>query len=153
MSINSKLSDLYQQYRKSDEHFVVGGVINEAIYENANVKVLMLLKEVNDKEQAENWSLVDLIQKQLCDQSFLPVWRRVGEWNSGLQQGFPSLYGHLSDLNLGLQCLATTNLKKSGGGGESNYAEIREHAMSNKMLWTNEIEIMKPEIGSMRRNI
>ncbi|MEK3720580.1 hypothetical protein [Paenibacillus sp. FSL H8-0034] len=146
MSINSKLSDLYHQYIKPDEHFVAGGVVDEADYENANVKVLMLFKEVNDKGQKENWSLVDLIQQQLNDQSFLPMWKRVGEWNCGLQVGFPQYSTASYNMNLGLQWLATTNLKKSGGGGQSNYAVIREHAINNVVLWTSEIEIMKPEL-------
>lgn len=151
MSINQELDVLYQQWLRPNEQFVKGGVVDEDMYEDCAVKVLMLLKEVNDPEQTENWSLVTLIQDQIQNLKFYPVWERVGEWSFGLLQGFPhyqKIIGSYREYNIseGLLNIATTNLKKSGGAVESDLEVIRKHAMDNKELWTSEIEIIRPDI-------
>jgi hypothetical protein len=43
-----------------------------------------------------------------------------------------------ANISEGLLNIVTTNLKKSGGTGESAYEVIRKHAVDNKKeLWTN----------------
>ena len=49
-----------------------------------------------------------------------------------------------SRLYEGLKLFATTNLKKSGGSGQSNYNEILEHARLNSEEWMKEIETLNP---------
>lgn len=151
MSINQELDNLYKKWIRPNEQFVKGGVVDEAMYDSSEVKVLMLLKEVNDPEQEENWSLITLIQDQIHNLKFYPVWERVGEWSFGIGQGFPpyqKIVGSLREANIteGLLNIATTNLKKSGGTGESDYEVLRKHAIDNKELWTKEIEIIRPDI-------
>jgi hypothetical protein len=151
MSINQNLASLYQSWKQSGQHFVCGGVVDEHMFETAEVKVMMLLKEVNDPEQRDDWSLVDLINDQIRNQHFLPIWRRVGEWSFGLEQGFPSyrsIVGHMDTANItsGLLNIATTNLKKSGGSGESDYEMIKKHALAEVELWTKEIEMIQPDV-------
>jgi hypothetical protein len=151
MGINKELEQLYNQWRKPGQHFVSGGVVDENLFDSAEVKLMILLKEVNDPDQLEDWSLVDLINDQINRQHFYPTWRRVGEWSFGLEQGFPSyqsIVGHMVEANItnGLQNIAATNLKKSGGAGESVYEVIRQHAFAEKELWTKEIEIIKPDV-------
>ncbi|MCL6585559.1 MAG: hypothetical protein K6T72_03430 [Anoxybacillus sp.] len=151
MPINQELDILYQQWQCPNQQFVKGGVVDEDMYESCEIKVLMLLKEVNDPEQSENWSLVTLIQDQIRKLKFYPIWERVGEWNFGLVQGFPhyqNIIGSFREANIseGLLDIATTNLKKSGGTGESDYEIIRKHAIDSKELWTSEIEIIRPDI-------
>lgn len=151
MSINQQLDVLYQQWMKPNQHFVRGGVVDEDMYKSCDVKVLMLLKEVNDPKQIENWSLVELIQKQIHNLSFYPIWERVGEWSFGLGQGFPHYQQIISgyrpsNIAEGLSNIAVTNLKKSGGTGSSKYEVIKKHALEHKDLWTKEIEIIQPDI-------
>ncbi|WP_078543531.1 hypothetical protein [Litchfieldia alkalitelluris] len=145
MSINEKLADLYSKWTTSD-HFVSGGVVDEEKYHSSKVKVLMLLKEVNDPYQTENWSLVDLIQDQIQLKRNFPVWKRAGEWNYGLQHNWPYYVEASQNFAEGLSSIATTNLKKSGGTGESNMEDIMTHAKEQLDLWTQEIEIMKPDL-------
>jgi hypothetical protein len=38
------------------------------------------------------------------------------------------------------------NLKKSGGGGTSNYCDILEYAEKTVLLWKAELEIMGPDM-------
>lgn len=151
MSINQELDILYKQRQSTNEHFVGGGVIDESTFDSCEVKILMLLKEVNDIEQKDNWSLVQLIHDQIENLHFYPVWKRVGEWSFGLQQGFPAyqkIVGSSKEANItkGLFNIATTNLKKSGGSGESNHEVIKKDAEDYKDLWTQEIQIIKPDV-------
>lgn len=147
MSVNQDLESLYNKWRNEGSHFVSGGVIDEQMFDTAEVKMMMLLKEVNDTEQVENWSLVKLIQDQIERGQFYPTWKRVGEWSFGLEQGFP-YYQKIYEYNIpeGLINIATTNLKKSGGSGESDNEIIKNHAIEDKELWTNEIEIIQPDV-------
>ena len=45
-----------------------------------------------------------------------------------------------------LEFMRAINLKKSGGGGSSNYHVIREYATKTIDLWKSELEIMGPNI-------
>ncbi|ANS76115.1 hypothetical protein AWM70_17260 [Paenibacillus yonginensis] len=151
MSINKELEVLYQNWLQSHPgHFVTGGVVDEDMFSSCEVKLLFLLKEVNDVDQIENWSLVQLMQDQIERMEFYRIWETVGLWNFGLLQGFPPYqklkYMKEANITEGLLNIATTNLKKTGGSGESNYEEIKEHAIMNKELWMREIEIIKPDV-------
>lgn len=112
---------------------------------------MFLLKEVNDEEQIENWSLVEHIQQQIKERNFFRTWTRAGEWIFGFTQGFPYYQGlykgdRQANIAKGLSYIAATNLKKSGGAGSSNYDVIKKHALDEKDLWTKEIEIVKPDV-------
>lgn len=151
MTINQKLDVLYQNWQQNHPgHFVTGGVIDENMFNSCEVKLLFLLKEVNDLDRVENWSLVQLMQDQIESMKFYRIWETVGLWSFGLLQGFPPYksFNHMKPANIteGLLNIATTNLKKTGGSGESNYEEIRRHAIANKELWMKEIEIIKPTV-------
>lgn len=122
--------------------------MNEERFASSKVKVLFLLKEVNDREQKKDWSLVQLIHNQINKMKFLRIWHTVGIWSFALQNGFPAYQTLKLKHNVrdGLYEIATTNLKKSGGGGTSDFHEIREHAQKNKELWVREIEIIQPDV-------
>lgn len=151
MLINEKLSILYKDWQqKHPGHFVAGGVVDEDMYEGSDAKILFLFKEVNDTAQQENWSLVQLMHDQINSLKFYRIWAIVGIWIFGMQQGFPPykklIPSHPASITDGLLSIATTNLKKTGGAGQSNPEEIKEHARLNKVLWMKEIEIMNPDI-------
>jgi hypothetical protein len=156
MSINNDLAVIYQSCKRSNEQFIAGGVVNEEEYEAAPCKLLVLLKEANDKDNADDWSLIDLINDQIkafeeSEKNYLEIWRRIGLLSLGLKWGFDHYHhqvlgGIEQDIAEGLSAIAVTNLKKCGGGGSSNYDEIKQYAARDKDLWSKEVEIMKPDI-------
>ena len=76
------------------------------------------------------------------------MWKVVGTWSYAIHNGFPR-YGDINTVQIsaqGLKCIGMTNLKKSGGGGTSNYRVIREYATKTIKLWKSELEIMDPDI-------
>lgn len=151
MSINQKLSQLYTDWKDENPgHFVDGGIVDEERYEKCETKILYLLKEVNDPIQEKDWSLVNFIRSQIVTSKFYRSIGILGLWNFGLQQGFPSYMSIMKDkeksMAEGLSDIAITNLKKTGGGGSSNMADIMVHAKYTKELWVKEIELINPDI-------
>lgn len=159
MSINSQLEALYSGWKKPGEQFISGGVVNEAEYSSAKCKLLVLLKEANDKDNDADWSLVDLINDQIKayqthGKSYLEIWRRIGMYSYGLQNEYENfknitstfLDGVNANVAEGLQYIATSNLKKCGGAGSSNYEVIKSYAIRDKELWIQEVKIMNPDV-------
>ncbi|MEN6348268.1 MAG: hypothetical protein ABFD08_02575 [Syntrophomonas sp.] len=158
MSINSQLEALYAGWKKPEEQFISGGVVNEDKYCSAKCKLLVLLKEASDKDNDADWSLVDLVNDQIKaykaqEKGYLEIWKRIGMYSYGLQNEFEnfiniSLKIWVNDVHIpeGLEYIAVTNLKKSGGAGSSNYEEIKGYAIRDKELWIKEIKIMNPDV-------
>lgn len=151
MSINQRLNDLYVTWRQNHPgHFVGGGVIDEGRYSATDVKLLFLLKEVNDRDQSEDWSLVDFIHRQSEDTRYHLTFEIIGLWSFGLMNGLPCyqqlLHSKEKHVREGLSGISITNLKKTGGTGGSEIDEIRRYALETKNLWTEEIKIMNPDV-------
>lgn len=148
--LNEKLSELYSQ-NHADGQVIPGGVMNEEDYLSSNIKMMMLMKEVNDSEQKYNWTLPELLTRiynRNNDKApFYRTWKNVSRWAICAQTPQIS-FEEISEANLyeGLKLFATTNLKKSCGTGQSDYNDIFEHARMNRVEWTSEIEILDPEL-------
>lgn len=153
--ISEKLQELYELHKRQlspNEHFVPCGIVDQEAYEASTPKLVFLLKEVNDPKQTPGWSMVGFLQDQvkrgLSGQSIYPMWKELGIWSYAIRNDFPR-YGEINTVQVaaeGLKCVGMTNLKKSGGGGTSNYRVIRECAAKTIELWKSELEIMTPDI-------
>ena len=152
MGIREELDRLYDNYRSlnPDEHFVPCGVVNDEAYQASCPKLVCILREPNDPDHNHGWRIDEFLAKQvkkgLAGQALYPMWQVVGTWSYAIHSGFPR-YGDIKNRQVaaqGLHCIGMTNLKKSGGGGTSNYREIRESAAKTVSLWTAELEIMRP---------
>ena len=146
-TLNLKLNDVYLKYHPNGK-VIPGGIMDDGKYNLSNRKTMMLMKEVNDKSEKYNWSLPGLlssIYKKEC--TYYRMWKNVSRWSICVENPDVSFEDiNESSLYEGLKLFATTNLKKSGGVGESNYNEILEHAISNKDEWMEEVEILDPMI-------
>ncbi|MCG8400358.1 MAG: hypothetical protein MJA84_02055 [Firmicutes bacterium] len=91
---------------------------------------------------------------------------RIAEWAHGMLNGFPEydeiwpvISGNKYDSSMALKALASIafmNIKKSGGGGNSNQPEIDNYLKDHKSLILKQIEIIQPDIiiqGLTRRSI
>lgn len=154
MVIRDRLRELYNRYisQNPNEHFVPCGVVNEEVYETSRPKLVCVLREPNDPNQHPGWRIDTFLEKQVkkgsSGQSIYPMWKVVGIWSYAIHNGFPR-YGDINTVQIsaqGLKCIGMTNLKKSGGGGTSNYRVIREYATKTIELWKSELEIMSPDI-------
>ncbi len=154
MVIREELQELYSSYKSLNpsEHFVPCGVVSEEAYEASCPKLVCVLKEPNDPDQHPGWRIDTFLEKQVkkgsSGQSIYRMWQVVGIWSYAIHNGFPR-YGDINTVQIsaqGLNCIGMTNLKKSGGGGTSNYHDILEYAKKTVPLWKSELEIMGPDI-------
>ena len=154
MNINEQLNCLYQRYEVENDQLVKGGLINEGIYLASKIKIVSLLKEPNDPpkdgKEVKNWSLPEDLEKNIKNEHFKgrQMWKVLGTWIYAMQNQF----GYYVDIYNnsyaceGLKHIGVTNLKKSGGGANSDYNIIFEYAEKSKELWTEELKIMAPDI-------
>ena len=153
-NINEQLNCLYQRNEIESKQLVKGGLINEDVYLASKIKVVSLLKEPNDPpkdgKEVENWSLPEYLKKNIDYKHFKvrQMWKIIGTWIYAMQNQFfyySDIYNNSNDIE-GLKYLGVTNLKKSGGGANSNNNIIYENAKRSKKLWTEELKIMAPDI-------
>jgi len=154
VGIRQELDRLYDNCRSLNpgEHFVPCGVVNEEAYQASYPKLVYILREPNDPDHNPRWRIDEFLARQvekgLAGQSIYPMWQVVGAWTYAIHNGLPR-YGDISKPQVaaqGLRCVGMTNLKKSGGGGTSNYREIRESAAKSVSLWKAELEVMRPDM-------
>jgi len=152
MGINNNLDTLYNIWSAKYSSFIKGGVVDEEWYINAQPKILYILKEVNSQDR--NWSLVDLINKQIEERTFLDVWETIALFSLFFTTGFRSYKTTVKNgefqFNAGycdaLKGIAATNIKKTCGGGQSDWDEIFEYAQKDKALINEEIDIINPDL-------
>ena len=153
MQIAEKLENLYKKWQKDNdysEQFIGGGVVNEKLYEESKPKLLFLLKEANDPDRKESWNLDGFLHSEIDKNHLYTMWRAVGTWVYGFYNDFPphtEIYSEdMSNLFEGLRRISAVNIKKTGGGGSSDWDELVEHTKKNKYLLLEEIKIINPDI-------
>ena len=110
--------------------------------------MMMLMKEVNCTS-GPGWSLPSLISTMYHDpkRDLLRLWKNVSRWAICAQDS-DKFFVDISptELREGLKLFATTNLKKTAGGGQSNDTVIRKEAKAYYEEWMQEIEILDPQL-------
>ncbi|RJO73139.1 MAG: hypothetical protein C4523_02015 [Myxococcales bacterium] len=115
------------------------GIFNEDAYRQARPKILFVLKEVNSQEQKD-------LRKFLKGGPRYPIWHAVARWAAGLTYGFPA-YSEIGEKARAAFCgVAAVNLKKTGGSGSANMAEIAAYAYIARDLIVRQIEEIRPDV-------
>ncbi len=136
MSISNAEEQLFARWRESRADLVPDGVVNEQAYLRSDPKVLFVLKEVNDR----HGSLRDL-------RDFLkrggkgPTWNPIARWITGIRrlpertplQDVEKKIGETFRIQA-LQSIAAMNLKKSPGGGSTEYPRLEAAATEDADL-------------------
>lgn len=148
-----QLDDLFERWRRSDKEFsnrfVSDGIINESLYVSAPSKILFIEKDPNDPYQSEDWDFRKLWNEKISN-SFS---HRIAEWAFGIlnrseEHRFPEyddIWIDENNVHLALRKIAFVNVKKSGGGGNAVYEDIKNHTCRFKEMIYKEIEIIEPE--------
>jgi hypothetical protein len=126
-SITQQENELFHQWKQIRPGFVADGLPDEDSYLNANPKVLIILKEVNDKNGG-GWDLREFIREEGGRRQ---TWDNVARWMHALYhiKNLPTwekCYKNISDdfRRENLQAIAAMNLKKSPGGATADHNEI-----------------------------
>ncbi|MGD1847497.1 MAG: hypothetical protein ACFB10_19080 [Salibacteraceae bacterium] len=137
---------LFQRWIKAVPEYagklIADGIIEEALFQKQQPKVLFITKEANDPEQNQ-WDLTDWLRSGLEGQYA----HRLSEWAYGIQNDFPPLEPvSLEDRHFALRHTAVITLKKSGGGAQADHAVLKQHLLKNKPLLLEQIHLIKPDI-------
>lgn len=149
IGIQQRLGELYAARRRDHpaEHLVECGLVDEATYAAAPLRVVWVLKEAVDEDQTTGWTLPGYFL-DVARGRFPPsrTARPLGALTYGLLFGTESYDAARHMMPHGLRALGVTNLKKSGGGASSKWAVIDHEAERTKHLWREELRLMRPQV-------
>lgn len=143
--MKSKEDELFEEWRQQRPGFVADGLVNEKAYNNAEIKILFILKEVNDPEGG-GWDLRHFIREGGRPQT----WDNVARWVHGIRNidNVPpwDFYNEI-DRNFRietLQSICAVNLKKSPGGYTANNGTIWQVMQEDLNFLRRQFSIYKP---------
>lgn len=145
--------------RKSDQTVIVDGKICEKKYDIAPIKLLFVLKEVNDwkgqdcDEQFFDFSQLFCQHKEkdlLCPKGL--IWHNVARIAAGIMNCNDGQYPTIENIDIydtkceSLSSVAAINLKKISGHLTSNADEINTYTVADKDLLRQQIKCLQPDI-------
>jgi hypothetical protein len=147
MTIRESEDLLFSEWRKSRPRFVADGALDQVSYQHARLKLLFLLKEVND-EIGGDWDLRDIAL--LASQ--WQTWSNVARWTFGLVNNppyapwitVPEADGHFRDE--WLRHIVAVNLKKTGGGSSADKLQLIESIQTDREFLRKQLNLYKPDV-------
>ena len=150
-----------QQTRTAIKTFHADGIVHEPTYANAQVKLCFLMKEPNNPAKDDFGAKFDFREWWRDEPIKGAFTARIAEWSYGLLNGFPP-YDELWNVDEGpaiqevRKAVALVNVKKSGGGGSSEFKQfMRSLGASEKQqailaeLVREELRIIAPDVVIM----
>ena len=158
--INEQLLTLYRDfYGDRISEVIPCGVVDETVYSRVYPRIVFILREAHMRTPyniKSEWTLPKGISRNVdigltgkpMELKYMRTWKQAGVWAYAIIHGFDTYNKLKKDICVakGLQAIAMTNLKKTGGAAASKWREIRDHAVQDKSLWQRELEIMNPDL-------
>ncbi len=125
--------------------FVRDGIVDEALWQKAEKKVLYILKERNEYKNKAAEALSDFRQALRTK-----PWLRLGYWSYGLNnttaEGIPPFSEAQKNAEYYCKMSAVINLKKLAGNASSDMKEIEKYAREDLKLINRQIDLISPDI-------
>lgn len=156
MGIHTDEKQLFKKWFSAEERkhlpYVTDGVVCEDAYLNAPLKVLFVLKEVNDEEGAskagELWSLKEFLSKG----GHHSTWNNVSRWAAGLM-ALPekSTWDQYKEVDekfrvQHLSQIAAINIKKVPGAAIADQEALAEHAKRDSELIRQQVALYEDNL-------
>ncbi|MDD5088356.1 MAG: hypothetical protein PHI18_06105 [bacterium] len=142
----------------SDGHFVEDGIVHFPTYERTSPKLLFLLKEPNDKKR-NKWNLAEWLGKGAyrTETSGYKSWEVVARWVHDITEADTHALpwnelerrigqNSINERSAEFRKIAVVNMKKSGGGGNTNMSLLYPEIEQTKSLILDQIRLYKPTI-------
>tara|TARA_Y100000766_G_scaffold262425_1_gene253640 strand:+ start:131 stop:766 length:636 start_codon:yes stop_codon:yes gene_type:complete len=145
MDIKNSEEILFKKWQKKRPRMAKDGVVNDMEYNRSSVKILFILKEVNGWPNGDLRELLNRAEKWR-------TWNNISRWNYGVQSYFKTGKFDFKnkitkkDRKEILKNIAVINLKKASGGSSSNMGEIRQHALEDKELLKEQVNLYTPDL-------
>jgi len=147
MSITDKENSLFGEWKGNREGFVSDGVISEQDYLNSDIKICIVLKEVNDFGGG-GWDLREFI----ADGARSQTWNNVVRWINGIRNiGRDISWNEFEDIKKedrqsSLKSICAMNLKKSPGTHTTNTASLNNVANEDRDFIERQFALYNPDI-------
>jgi hypothetical protein len=142
---NQTEKELFTKWISKRPELAIDGIINESEYSQSRIKVLYILKEVNDWKKG---NLKEFVQNG----SRGATWNNIARWQYGIENYFKTRELKFKDkisrenrIEI-LKSIAIVNLKKESGGSNSNMGEIFHHAKKDRELLKEQIKLYNADI-------
>ncbi len=150
-----QLNDLMNDWQQSipqGEKFSADGIVDLPSWQQADKKILVLLKETNDYSQDITDLIRQVVKKERTTKEFwgAMTFHTVGKWLYGLENFKNGTYPTLSEAKKyrkqALLNCAYMNLKKATGGSSTKNKELENATKRDAEYIKKEIEIINPNI-------
>lgn len=151
-NLNEREKELFDdwkgKYERKGQRFIEDGIVDHEKYAASDIRILVILKEVND-DKREKWKLKD----HLTNSAPGTTWGNVARWVKGLQGIINDEEYEWSKLerielerNELLSCISVMNIKKTPGGGTADDKALSDAAKEDKENLRKQIELYQPDI-------
>ena len=144
--ITDREDRLFEAWPSRQESFVRDGIVDADEYARSRVKLLFVLKEVNDLGGG-GWDLREFLR----DGGRGQTWNTVTRWVEGIEQ-LPCTvpWSELSTVDNNrrkrvLRKVAAVNLKKEPGAGVSDYDQLREATQRDRQFISAQLSLYAPD--------
>ncbi|MBE9917886.1 hypothetical protein G8C92_28200 [Paenibacillus donghaensis] len=154
MDINSQLDELFQQWKMNESCaegiFIPDGHVDEEAWSGSELKLMVLLKEVNSSDAG--WNLQQFVREKgyLKESS---TWPALIRWTYGILHGYPEFqevenrYANVKEeADQFLRQVYFANVKKIAGGSQAVHTDIERHIKSTGPLLLQQIQILNPSM-------
>ena len=139
--------ELLKKWKEINPNIITDGVVSWEDYATSNPKILFVLKEVNSDEP--NWDLREFTR----DGARNYTWDNITRWIIGIRN-IDQDYNWQKIKEISeqerkevLKSIAAINLKKeTGGGAVADNDTIYKHAINDKELLKNQVDIYDPDL-------
>lgn len=142
MAIKEKEEILFEKWRLVRNHFVADGVADECEYLRSSVKLLFIMKELNDLNGG-GWDLRCFMRNGARPKT----WDNIARWVEGIYRidedlKWSELWGISSERRRNaIKSIAAINLKKSPGGSVTNVGELKKVALQDVSFLNEQIKL------------
>lgn len=148
MLISEQEDKLFERWRSHRPQLVRDGLVNEAAYVASSPRVVLVLKEVNDKGGG-GWDLRDVLQEGKRWQT----WNTVTRWMRGLRKldrdlTWPEIQAKPSEdeRRCAVRSLCVIILKKEPGGSSSDRAAVHRYANEDSAYLREQFDLYDPDL-------
>lgn len=147
MNIQETENRLFEKWSKNRKGFVADGVVNEKSYIESTLKIMFILKEVNDSDGG-NWDL----RKFILEGARPQTWNNISRWSFGIQNINKTIHWNkIKDINEDqrkeyLKPICAINLKKSPGNHTTDNKKLSEIAREDKTFLNEQFNIYSPNL-------
>lgn len=139
--------ELFRQWRAKRPAFVADGVVDESEYQKAPVKLVYILKEVNDPGGG-NWDLREFLHGGGQSRT----WDAIARWTKGIyalprQQNWRHIeVVEKATREMALKTIVAVNIRKEPGGQEADDTTLEKAANDDQEFLAGQLALYTPSL-------